>query len=252
MTSAPVETTPSTPPRSASAATPPTAARSVVQVYLWLLNRTGIAWVATEIVIKGGIALVGSTCEAMLIDLLRDEVGRRKSYKDRTRRLKQRTVGRNKRQLGDSRAARAPARRSACSSCNRRPSVRRGRASDPPRCARVSRLSPRFVAPPEAEKRAPRAPSCPAIAPAQRCRHGAGRARAARVRPSAGACASRPRFGPGRRSGRRRRGGAAHIASGRRTQRFTARRAPACARARSPRSRAPSARPARPGGRRFP
>jgi hypothetical protein len=56
-------------------------------VYRWLLNRTDVSGTAKEMIIKEGICLVGSLCESVTKDVLKDVVAKKRSYKDRTQYL---------------------------------------------------------------------------------------------------------------------------------------------------------------------
>ncbi len=56
-------------------------------VYRWLTNRTDIFGTAKEMIIKSGIALMGSICETMAIDSTKGIIGRRHSFCDRCTRM---------------------------------------------------------------------------------------------------------------------------------------------------------------------
>jgi hypothetical protein len=56
-------------------------------VYRWLTNRTDIFGTAKEMVMKSGIALMGSICETMAIDVTKGIIGRRHSFCERCNRM---------------------------------------------------------------------------------------------------------------------------------------------------------------------
>lgn len=56
-------------------------------VYRWLTNRTDIFGIAKEMIMKSGIALMGSICETMAIDATKGLIGRRHSFCERCNRM---------------------------------------------------------------------------------------------------------------------------------------------------------------------
>lgn len=56
-------------------------------VYRWLTNRTDIFGTAKEMIMKSGIALMGSICETMAIDATRGLIGKRHSFCERCNRM---------------------------------------------------------------------------------------------------------------------------------------------------------------------
>lgn len=56
-------------------------------VYRWLTNRTDLFGTAKEMVMKSGIALMGSICETMAIDGTKGIIGRKHSFCERCNRM---------------------------------------------------------------------------------------------------------------------------------------------------------------------
>ncbi len=56
-------------------------------VYRWLTNRTDIFGTAKEMVMKSGIALMGSICETMAIDGTKGIIGKKHSFCERCNRM---------------------------------------------------------------------------------------------------------------------------------------------------------------------
>ena len=56
-------------------------------VYRWLTNRTDLFGIAKEMVIKSGIALMGSICETMAIDGTKGIIGKKHSFCERCNRM---------------------------------------------------------------------------------------------------------------------------------------------------------------------
>ena len=56
-------------------------------VYRWLTNRTDIFGAAKEMVMKSGIALMGSICETMPIDGTKGTIGKKHSFCERCNRM---------------------------------------------------------------------------------------------------------------------------------------------------------------------
>ena len=56
-------------------------------VYRWLTNRTDIFGTAKEMVMKSGIALMGSICETMAIDGTKGIIGKNHSFCERCSRM---------------------------------------------------------------------------------------------------------------------------------------------------------------------
>ena len=61
----------------------------LLDLYLWLLRRTDLAGTAQDMVVKAVLATTGSVAEAILIDHFAGVLGKRQSFKARTRRLVQ-------------------------------------------------------------------------------------------------------------------------------------------------------------------
>ena len=58
-----------------------------LDVYRWLTNRTDIFGTAKEMVVKSGIALMGSICETMAVDGTKGIIGRKHSFCERCNRM---------------------------------------------------------------------------------------------------------------------------------------------------------------------
>jgi len=56
-------------------------------VYRWLTNRTDLFGIAKEMVMKSGIALMGSICETMAIDGTKGIIGKKHSFYERCNRM---------------------------------------------------------------------------------------------------------------------------------------------------------------------
>jgi hypothetical protein len=56
-------------------------------LYRWLIFRTDLAGTARDMVVKAGLALGGGIAEAILVDYLAGDMGKRRKFKSRTARL---------------------------------------------------------------------------------------------------------------------------------------------------------------------
>jgi hypothetical protein len=59
----------------------------LLDVHLWLLGRTDLAGTARDMVVKATLATTGSIAEAILVDHFAGVIGKRQSFKTRTKRL---------------------------------------------------------------------------------------------------------------------------------------------------------------------